>query len=467
MVDKKHLKIAVGIKEVVVSFVLIAVTLQFFYGVGIWIGTSITLSAYTEKVHETSLRSSSNIRNDQQAATIGDHPVGIINSKGMSKFFLAWFFGSKNAYAVPEYRFPTVDERFEYYMGDWYNKTDWILPTCQGLVHLDDNATRDTFRASERRQPSLSSMADTIIPLETLESCKDINMYCSDAFDTLSKANKNSSMHLLAMFKFGDKNTELASYPVVGKARPVLKKNSYASIIWPLNTHRHYGQLEELWRNKIGTKTKTPPKEVEWKDKESKVFWRGTTTGDRVDLLKRWIHYDSNVIDIAFHKTGSSYRGKFLGNYLESHNKRQQASVDEMLKYRYLLSVEGNDVPTGLKWMLYSNSVVLMSPPTMSSWAMEDLLLPFVHYIPLADDYSNLFEMVQWAEEHQDACQVISKRATDFIDKLWLSEQARVDTEILRERLANAYVTQFQTQLATCELNDSNTLTLKQDKWLL
>ena len=102
-----------------------------------------------------------------------------------------------------------------------------------------------------------------------------------------------------------------------------------------------------------------------------------------------------------------------------------------------------------------------MSPPTVASWAMEDLLLPFVHYIPLADDYSNLLEMLQWAEQHQDACQVISKRATDFIDKLWLSEQARIDTEILRERLATAYVTQFHTQLTTCDLNKNNTLILR------
>jgi len=105
-----------------------------------------------------------------------------------------------------------------------------------------------------------------------------------------------------------------------------------------------------------------------------------------------------------------------------------------MLKYKYLLSIEGNDVATGLKWMLYSNSVIF----TKATWAMEDLLLPFVHYIPIAPDYSNLLEMIRWAEDHQHACQVISKRATDFMERLAFSDQARVDTETLRERLAIA-----------------------------
>lgn len=35
--------------------------------------------------------------------------------------------------------------------------------------------------------------------------------------------------------------------------------------------------------------------------------------------------------------------------------ERAQKSVQELLEYRYLIAVEGNDVPTGLKWMLASN----------------------------------------------------------------------------------------------------------------
>ena len=89
-------------------------------------------------------------------------------------------------------------------MGDWYNKTDWQLTTCKGLVHLDDNTTRDTFRAAQHGQSEIfGKYTDTIFSLETLDSCKDINMYCYDAYNTLSQA-KNSSSRNLAMFKFGD-----------------------------------------------------------------------------------------------------------------------------------------------------------------------------------------------------------------------------------------------------------------------
>ena len=34
-------------------------------------------------------------------------------------------------------------------------------------------------------------------------------------------------------------------------------------------------------------------------------------------------------------------------------------------------------------WQLLSSSAVLMPPPMVVSWAMEDLLVPWTHYVPL------------------------------------------------------------------------------------
>lgn len=187
-----------------------------------------------------------------------------------------------------------------------------------------------------------------------------------------------------------------------------------------------------------------------------KVFWRGTTTGERVKSIQPWVQYDSDIVDVAFYKTSRGANNPhiiqdgFERNFLEKHYVREKAKIAEMVRYKYLLSIEGNDVATGLKWMLYSNSVVLMAPPTKASWAMEDLLLPFVHYIPLAPDLSNLLDMVEWAEEHSAACKEIAMRSTEYIERLWLSEQAKADNELLKDMLANAYVSQFQEPLSQC-----------------
>ena len=52
-------------------------------------------------------------------------------------------------------------------------------------------------------------------------------------------------------------------------------------------------------------------------------------------------------------------------------------SVKEMLKNKAIIMMEGNDVASGLKWALYSSSVVMMPVPTVTSWALEEMLQPW------------------------------------------------------------------------------------------
>lgn len=92
-------------------------------------------------------------------------------------------------------------------------------------------------------------------------------------------------------------------------------------------------------------------------------------------------------------------------------------SIWEQLKYKYILSIEGNDVASGLKWQLYSNSVVFMRKPKIVSWAMEDKLEPYVHYIAIKDDFSDLIEQIEYADKNYDKCLNIIKNANKFIEQ--------------------------------------------------
>jgi hypothetical protein len=63
-----------------------------------------------------------------------------------------------------------------------------------------------------------------------------------------------------------------------------------------------------------------------------------------------------------------------------------------LLQHKAVIMVEGNDVATGLKWALLSNSAALMTPPSKMTHAMEDLLEMWVHCVPLAVDFFNVEE---------------------------------------------------------------------------
>ncbi len=238
---------------------------------------------------------------------------------------------SRNVFTVRQYTFPSVDERFQYYMGDWFNKTNWSL--TKSYCSLIKKATK--FQANN----------DLVYSLSFLESCSTKQNYCKDALDVLRRA-KATSNETIAMFHFGDTHSHYdVPLPAVSKSRPAISEYMSVSmmpIIWPLHVHRHYHYVEEYAREN----------EVAWEDKFSKIYWRGESSGhgSRLRLLNQWIQYDNSVVDVAFTKhRGPDERKRFQGNsdFISKHYIREWEEVASMSRYKYLLSVEGNDVASG------------------------------------------------------------------------------------------------------------------------
>ena len=75
--------------------------------------------------------------------------------------------------------------------------------------------------------------------------------------------------------------------------------------------------------------------------------------------------------------------------------------LEQMAACRYQLAIEGNDVATNLKWALYTDSAVLMPLPTVETWLLESQLRPWVHFVPVRDDFADLEVKLRWCEEHE------------------------------------------------------------------
>ena len=209
------------------------------------------------------------------------------------------------------------------------------------------------------------------------------------------------------------------------------KNLPFAPIIWKLNTKRHYGGALDTVRNN----------DIYWTNKVPKAVWRGGIS--RVGLkrvLKRGKlqpqeschkiprclfvmrhHNSSGIVDASFALAEANEMDTWIH---ESGLSQHQLSIEELLKYKILISLEGNDVSSGLKWMLLSNSVVLMPPPSRTSWAMEELLEPYVHYVPMAND---------------DKAQRIAERATLFMEDLLFHPDAEADELQIKREIMRRY----------------------------
>ncbi len=205
-----------------------------------------------------------------------------------------------------------------------------------------------------------------------------------------------------------------------------------------------------------------------WKDKQSTLIWRGGVTGvesklgktqltthsnggPRIQVVSSYYHQNIKDVDIAFQE-GSPTVAWAPYEYRNEANlvRGMHTSMADQLRFKYILMLEGNDVSTGLKWQLASNSIVFMAKPTTVSFAMEDLLIPFVHYVPLKDDYSNIIEMVQWARKNDGKCKWISEQATAYMQRLWMSRRAKKENEMIKKEIGNAYHRQFGEAIQTC-----------------
>ena len=186
--------------------------------------------------------------------------------------------------------------------------------------------------------------------------------------------------------------------PVLTKARSIGEKG----IIYKAEYNRHWGIFENNFQDANN-----------FEDKINEPIWRGVhCTGCWKKANRRLFvskYYDKYNIGFSSQDINCSYYEE--NKYLFKGN----LSINDMLKYKYLICIEGNDVSTGLKWMLASNSVVLMPKPTIESWLMEGLLEPYKHYIPLKDDFSDLDEILNWCKSNDDKCKKISENAKNWM----------------------------------------------------
>jgi hypothetical protein len=176
------------------------------------------------------------------------------------------------------------------------------------------------------------------------------------------------------------------------------------------------------------------PSDIPFETKQNTLIWRGTTTSttervaNRFTCVTKWFNKHRHI-DVGFSSIcqgKDDYKRFIKGNM----------SIHEMLGYKYILSIEGNDKDSGLNWKLNSNSLVLMAKPTIVSWLMEDRLISNYHYILVDNEFDDLEERLEWCERNQSRCQQIIKNANDFM-KVFKDENNEI---LLEQKVVTEYI---------------------------
>lgn len=203
-------------------------------------------------------------------------------------------------------------------------------------------------------------------------------------------------------YEFGDV-TSVPPRPTIVKSRPIRGPNADA-VIMKLEKLRHFN---------------FPADETAFEDKKPIAVWRGSDHNPkRVTLVRRLRGHP--LCDVGFTNvapTDDEY-GEFLPPAAQ-------------MAYRYVISIEGIDVATNLKWILASNSLCIMPEPNYETWFMEGRLRAGEHYVRVADDFEDLEEKIRYFESHPSRAREIIRNA---------NRHARVFRDERREQLVSLLV---------------------------
>lgn len=175
---------------------------------------------------------------------------------------------------------------------------------------------------------------------------------------------------------------------VIGKARRLDSKSCNVALM-NLDRRRHFLKVSDP---------------IPFHEKKPILFFRGDVDAkeNRRDFLSSW--YAHPLFDLGDTSTRT---------ITQWHTPR--IGIEEHFKYRYILALEGHDVASALQWICASNCIPVMTRPTVESWLMHGLMKPGVHYIEIAQDFSDAAEKIEYYNAHPDEAEAISRASREWI----------------------------------------------------
>ncbi|KAK7018924.1 CAP10 domain-containing protein [Favolaschia claudopus] len=201
-------------------------------------------------------------------------------------------------------------------------------------------------------------------------------------------------------------------YPVLSMSKV---SPCFADILFPIE----YFYERAWWSGKFAW-----PNNIEWKDKSSKLYWRGTSTGGFIFgtnyrefprfKLAEFAYRHSDLIDARITGFSDELCGSECDKaaIIEEYNITGSGDPrEDEYKFKYLLDVDGNAFSGRFHGLLRSGSLVFKA--TLFEEYFNDWVRPYEHYIPVLPDWSDLLEKLEWAKTHDDEARLIQERGME------------------------------------------------------
>jgi hypothetical protein len=108
--------------------------------------------------------------------------------------------------------------------------------------------------------------------------------------------------------------------------------------------------------------------------------------------------------------------------------ENKDTSISDQIQYKMILDMDGwSSTWSATVWKMYSGSVLLKTKSKWKQWYYHKLE-PWVHYVPVKDDFSDLNDKIEWCLHNERECIKITENAKRFVDKHLTWDQVKKDT---------------------------------------
>lgn len=188
--------------------------------------------------------------------------------------------------------------------------------------------------------------------------------------------------------------THIPDVPSIVKSRPIADNNEN-SVLLKLVKVRHFIFVKDKLR---------------FDEKLDKLIFRGKVNRKPHRIAFMEMYFNHPMCD--------------LGNISKKNDFRPEWTVPkctlyDQLKYKFILSLEGYDVASNLKWIMSSNSVAVMPKPKYETWFMEGKLKADYHYIEIKEDYSDVEEKLNYYLKNPQEAHQIIKQANEYVSQFF------------------------------------------------
>ncbi|KAJ7286536.1 hypothetical protein C8J57DRAFT_1216697 [Mycena rebaudengoi] len=169
----------------------------------------------------------------------------------------------------------------------------------------------------------------------------------------------------------------------------------FSDILFPIE----YYYDRSWWSGKFAY-----PNNIEWSDKDSRIYWRGTSSGGMI--------YGSNYHNFTRYK---------LTKFAQEHSDVVDAAITT---WTWQLCSSGCDEDTIRKeYNISGNGAPAGRRATVFEEYFNDWIRPYEHYIPVLLDLSDLIEKVEWAKSHDAEARMIQERGRELAQRVMTDGQ--------------------------------------------